>query len=144
MANITRRLGRRGLVIGATLALAATAAVAVSLQPNHQANAAVTPAALGPLVWADDCNGAAGSAPDASKWGHETGGSGFGNNELEFYTNSTSNAALDGNGDLVITARRENPGGFGCWYGSCQYTSARLNTAGKFTQQYGHIEARLK
>ena len=144
MSRLPRLLGRRGLVIGATLALAATATLAISLQPNHQANAAVTPAALGPLVWADDFNGAAGSAPDASKWGHETGGGGFGNNELEYYTNSTSNAALDGNGDLIITARRENPGGYGCWYGSCQYTSARLNTAGKFTQQYGHIEARIK
>src|SRR5258706_15041736 len=129
MANITRRLGRRGLVIGATLALAATAAVAVSLQPNHQANAAVTPAALGPLVWADDFNGPAGSAPDASKWGHETGGSGFGNNELEYYTTSTSNASLDGNGDLVITARREDPAGYGCWYRACTDTSAPLENA---------------
>ncbi|OLB78753.1 MAG: 1,3-beta-glucanase [Actinobacteria bacterium 13_2_20CM_2_71_6] len=47
-------------------------------------------------------------------------------------------------GPTISTARRENPGGFGCWYGSCQYTSARLNTAGRFTQQYGHVEARIK
>ncbi len=44
----------------------------------------------------------------------------------------------------MITARKENPAGYQCWYGSCQYTSARLNTAGKFTAQYGHVEARMK
>jgi beta-glucanase (GH16 family) len=74
----------------------------------------------------------------------ETGGSGWGNQELEYYTNSTRNAALDGNGNLVITARKENPAGYNCWYGSCQYTSARLNTAGRFTQAYGRFEARIK
>ena len=139
-----RRLGRHGLVIGAAVVLAAASAVLALGPAAHHANAAVTPAALGPLVWADDFNGAAGSAPDAGKWNHETGGGGFGNSELEYYTNSTNNAALDGNGDLVITARKETPSGSSCWYGTCQYSSARLNTSGKFTQQYGHIEARIK
>jgi beta-glucanase (GH16 family) len=101
-------------------------------------------ASIGGLTWSDDFDGAAGSPPDASKWAHETGGSGWGNNELEYYTDSTSNAALDGNGHLVITARQENPAGYNCWYGSCQYTSARLNTAGEFTQQYGRFEARIQ
>jgi beta-glucanase (GH16 family) len=96
------------------------------------------------LTWADDFDGPAGSAPDPGKWVRETGGSGWGNQELEYYTNSNANSALDGAGHLVITARRENPAGYGCWYGSCQYTSARLNTAGKFTQAYGRFEARLK
>jgi beta-glucanase (GH16 family) len=105
--------------------------------------AAIAPA-LGPLVWADDFNGPAGAPPDSSRWSHDTGGSGFGNNELEYYTTSTANAALDGNGHLVITARQENPAGYNCWYGSCRYTSARINTAGKFTQKYGHVEARIK
>jgi beta-glucanase (GH16 family) len=132
------------LATAAALALVAMSA-AVQLNPNSQrAAAAVAPSALGPLVWSDDFNGAAGSAPDASKWGHDTGGSGWGNNELEYYTTSTSNASLDGNGHLVITARKENPAGYNCWYGSCTYTSARLNTSGKFSQQYGHIEASIK
>jgi len=127
------------------LVLAAAAALALitaALSPVSQT--AAHAAALGPLVWSDDFNGAAGSAPDSSKWGHDTGGGGWGNNELEYYTTSTSNAALDGNGHLVITARKENPAGYSCWYGSCQYTSARLLTSGKFTQQYGHVEARIK
>ncbi len=44
----------------------------------------------------------------------------------------------------MITAKRENPGNYQCWDGRCQYTSARINTAGKFTQTYGRFEARMK
>lgn len=101
-------------------------------------------AAPGAVTWSDDFNGPAGAAPDASKWRYDIGGGGWGNNELQYYTNSTRNAALDGNGNLVITARRENPGGYNCWYGSCQYTSARLLTNGTFAQAYGRFEARIK
>jgi len=96
------------------------------------------------LVWSDEFNGPAGQAPDGSKWGRDIGGGGFGNNEHQYYTDSTSNAALDGNGNLVITARRENPNNYQCWYGYCQYTSARLLTYGKFTQLYGTLEARMR
>ncbi len=92
------------------------------------------------LVWSDEFNGAAGTRPDGSKWVQETGGHGWGNNELQYYTNSAANSALDGNGNMVITARRENPAGYQCHYGSCQYTSARLMTNGKFTQTYGRFE----
>jgi beta-glucanase (GH16 family) len=88
------------------------------------------------LGWSDEFNGGAG-AIDGSKWSYETGGGGFGNNELEFYTNRTDNAALDGQGSLVITARAEN-------YGGRNYTSARLNSAGKFTATYGRVEARIQ
>ena len=127
----------RGLVLLAAILLT----VSYTVLGQHARPAA---AAIGGLTWSDDFNGAAGSAPDGSKWVHDTGGSGFGNNELEYYTTSTSNAALDGNGHLVITARKENPAGYSCWYGSCQYTSARLNTSGKFTQTYGRFEARIQ
>ncbi|WP_200207099.1 glycoside hydrolase family 16 protein [Micromonospora coerulea] len=117
--------------VGLTVALAATTS---------------TPAVAGPgaVTWSDDFTGAAGAPPDANKWRYDIGGGGWGNNELQYYTSSTRNAALDGNGNLVITARRENPGGYGCWYGSCQYTSARLLTAGTFSQAYGRFEARIK
>lgn len=96
------------------------------------------------LVWSDEFDGAAGQLPDANKWGRDTGGGGFGNNEHQYYTNSATNAALDGNGNLVITARRENPNNYQCWYGQCQYTSARLLTNGKFSQLYGTLEARIR
>jgi beta-glucanase (GH16 family) len=133
MRTPLRILSVLGIVVAASLAAAPAS--------HHTAAAAtVTPA----YSWSDDFDGAAGTAPDPSKWTHETGGSGNGNNELEYYTDSTSNAALDGNGHLVITARKENPANYSCWYGSCQYTSARLNTASSFTQQYGHFEASIK
>src|SRR6266540_2398992 len=60
----------------------------------------------------DEFNGPAGSRVDGSKWVTETGNNGGNNHELQFYTNSASNSAMDGQGNLVITARRENPGNF--------------------------------
>jgi len=96
------------------------------------------------LVWSDEFNGSAGQLPDGSKWGRDVGGGGWGNAEHQYYTDSASNAALDGNGNLVITARRENPNNYQCWYGRCEYTSARLLTYGKFSHQYGTLEARIR
>lgn len=88
------------------------------------------------LVWSDEFDGAAGTAPNPATWSYEEGED-WGNAQLEFTTNRTQNAALDGQGNLVITARRES-------FRGRQYTSARLITAGKRTFQYGRIEARMK
>jgi beta-glucanase (GH16 family) len=129
---------RTPLRILSLVAVVCAAYLAAGPAAHHAAAATPT------YTWSDDFDGSAGSAPDASKWTHETGGSGNGNHELEYYTDSTANAALDGNGHLVITARKENPANYSCWYGSCQYTSARLNTASTFTQRYGHFEASIK
>lgn len=96
------------------------------------------------LIWSDEFDGAAGSSPDGSKWGYDIGGGGWGNNELEYYTSSTNNAALDGNSNLLITARTDDAWQYSCWYGTCQYTSARMLTSGKFETTYGRIEARIK
>jgi beta-glucanase (GH16 family) len=94
------------------------------------------------LAWSDDFDGPAGSAPDQSKWGYDVGGNGWGNNELEYYTSRTDNAFLDGSGNLVIKAVKENyTGSDGV---TRSYTSARLLTKGKFTQRYGRFEARIK
>lgn len=120
--------------------VAPTSSAATPTEPSGDAAVA----AIGRLTWSDEFNAAAGTSPDGSKWVMEVGGGGWGNNELEYYTTSTRNVAHDGNGNLVITARRENPAGYGCWYGSCQYTSARLKTQGRFTQAYGRFEARLR
>jgi beta-glucanase (GH16 family) len=94
------------------------------------------------LRWADEFDGAAGSAPDQTKWNYDIGGNGWGNNELETYTRRTENAFLDGDGHLIIKLIKETlrgPDGI-----MRDYTSARLLTKGKFTQRYGRIEARLK
>ncbi len=96
------------------------------------------------LVWSDEFNGADGSSPDASKWTYDTGvgGNGWGNNELETYTNRTKNAQIQG-GNLVITAVKET-------YADPSdgvirnYTSARLKTQSLFSQAYGRFEARIK
>lgn len=95
------------------------------------------------VTWSDEFNGPAGTAPDPAKWRYEVGGSGWGNEELMYYAPSTRNASLDGQGHLVITARKESDG-YTCWYGKCKYTSARLATAGRFLQKYGRFEARIK
>jgi beta-glucanase (GH16 family) len=87
------------------------------------------------LTWSDEFTGAANSAPDSTNWHYTLGGGGFGNGELETYTNSTDNVALDGNGHLLITARQT---------GDSSYTSGRLDTAGHRQFQYGKIEARVK
>jgi beta-glucanase (GH16 family) len=89
------------------------------------------------LVWSDEFEGTAGTAPDASKWTFDlgTGQNGWGNNELQTYTQSAQNVGLDGEGNLVITARKDQAG---------NYTSARVKTQGIFEQQYGRIEARIK
>lgn len=93
------------------------------------------------LVWSDEFNAANGSLPDSSKWVMEIGGGGWGNHELESYTNRTVNAQVQ-KGKLVITAKKETfKGSDGI---TRPYTSARLKTAGLFEQKYGRFEARIK
>lgn len=140
--RLTGASRRAALLVGAAV-LAGLVTMPVAQGAQRQAAPAAVPHGL-TLTWADDFNGAAGTAPDGSKWNYDTGGGGWGNNEREYYTNSTSNAALDGNGNLVITARNNDAAQYSCWYGTCQYTSARMLTANKFTQQYGHFEVRAK
>jgi beta-glucanase (GH16 family) len=131
------RMLRRCLLAALSAALVGSAAVG----PARARTTA--PAAATVSTFSDNFDGPAGSAVDSSKWTLETGDN-VNNHERQYYTSGTHNAALDGQGHLVITARKENPAGYQCWYGSCQYTSARLNTAGKFNAQYGHVEARMK
>ncbi|MFP4471781.1 MAG: family 16 glycosylhydrolase, partial [Bacteroidales bacterium] len=86
------------------------------------------------LVWAEEFNYT--GLPDDTYWNIETGGTGWGNNELQYYTDSESNLYVD-NGMLTITAKEEQVGGR-------DYTSARITTQGKFDVKYGRIEARIK
>jgi beta-glucosidase len=98
------------------------------------------------LIWSDEFDGPAGALPDGTKWGYEIGGGGWGNAELQYYTDRPENAALDGAGALVITAKTEDPATtpYRCLYGACMYSSARLFTRGKFEFTYGRVEARIK
>jgi beta-glucanase (GH16 family) len=94
------------------------------------------------LVWSEEFNGPAGSSPDPDYWNFDTGGKGWGNEELESYTSRPQNASLDGKGDLVITARAEDYTGLDGI--PREYTSARIETRHKFQFQYGLVEARIQ
>ncbi|HMI87020.1 MAG TPA: glycoside hydrolase family 16 protein [Polyangiaceae bacterium] len=89
------------------------------------------------LIWSDEFNAASGTGADTTKWNLVNKGDGFGNGELEYYTNRTANAYHDGNGFLVIKAIKET-------YMNREYTSARLESNGKFDHLYGRYEARLQ
>jgi beta-glucanase (GH16 family) len=103
-------------------------------------------------VWHDEFDGAAGAPPDPTIWtpeigdGSDRGIPGWGNRELEYYTDSADNVATDGNGNLAITAREADANATAptCYYGTCKYTSARLITWHKAEAAYGRIEARIK
>lgn len=84
-------------------------------------------------VWEDDFN--SNGAPDPAKWVLETGGSGWGNNELQNYTASGNANKVGGN--LEITAKKESSGGR-------NYSSARMITKGKAEWLYGRFEVRAK
>lgn len=97
------------------------------------------------LAWADEFNGAANTSPDSTKWNYDIGAGfdgGWGNNELQYYTNRPQNVSHDGNGNLMIKAMRETyTGNDGV---TRLYTSARLVTRGKYEITYGRIEIRIK
>lgn len=77
-------------------------------------------------------------APNPTLWNYNigTGNNGWGNNELQYYTDRPENIVVE-NGMLKITAIKEN------FMGS-SYTSARITTKGKFEKKYGRFEARMK
>lgn len=87
----------------------------------------------GNLVWSDEFNDV---SINTANWIYDIGGGGWGNNELEYYTNRPDNANID-NGNLLIIAKKES-------YGGRSYTSARMKTQGLQSFTYGKIEARIK
>lgn len=90
-----------------------------------------------------DFAGTAGTPPDPSEWNHELGGDGWNNNEVETYTAATANASVDGDGHLVVTARRQSATGADRI--TRDYTSARLTTAGKVHVQPGsYVETTIQ
>ena len=93
------------------------------------------------LTWSDEFNAPDGTPVDTSKWVLETGGNGWGNQELEYYTTRPENAFQQG-GNLVIKVLQEKY--TGADNVTRDYTSARLKSAGKYSQKYGRFEARIK
>jgi len=87
------------------------------------------------LVWSDEFNDS--GLPDASKWSYDVGGSGWGNNETQYYTNARKENAEVKDGCLYITAIKED-------FEGKSYTSARLVSKGKGDWKYGRFEIRAK
>jgi len=85
------------------------------------------------LAWSDEFNG---NSLNTTNWGYDLGGSGWGNQELENYTNRTQNVFVSA-GHLIIEARQES-------YGGNNYTSGRIVTAGLQQFTYGRIDIRAK
>jgi hypothetical protein len=61
------------------------------------------------LAWAEEFNGPSGSPADPRTWRPETGGGGWGNSELQYYTSEPADAALDGASSIAITVARSDP-----------------------------------
>ena len=85
------------------------------------------------VVWSDEFNG---TEIDTDTWIWDVGGFGFGNGQMEYNTSRAKNSYTT-NGTLVIEAFRED------YFGNA-FTSARLNTQGRFAFKYGSLEARIK
>jgi beta-glucanase (GH16 family) len=95
---------------------------------------APSPTSSATQVWADEFDGPSNSAPDPAKWTYDLGNGGWGNQELETYTNLLENAYVDGGGHLIIRVERSGS----------TFTSARLKTQGLFSARYGTIESRIR
>jgi beta-glucanase (GH16 family) len=91
------------------------------------------------LVWSDEFDGTAGSPPDPAVWQPEVGGHGWGNEELQYYSDSRENAALDGAGNLAIVVRRVDPELRGR-----SYSSARLVSKDRVAFSHGLVQARIR
>lgn len=86
------------------------------------------------LVWSDEFSNP--GAPDTSKWSYDLGGHGWGNNELQYYTNDARNVRVE-NGNLVIEARKDS-------FENKAYTSSRIISKHKGDWLYGRIEVRAR
>ena len=115
-------------VVGGFIGLLGLVATAASQSLNVS-----SPAQAWNLVWSDEFDS---TSINGSNWTYDTGGGGWGNGELENYTNRAANASLQ-NGALLIVARKES-------YGGSSYTSARLKSQNLRSFTYGRIEARLR
>ncbi len=128
---------KRVVLFWVCAALLVLSAVACNLAPGSKGVRQKQTEKAWKLVWSDEFDGANGTAIDGSKWKSETGNnSGWGNAELEYYTDSVNNCYQD-NGNLIIKAIKEKKEGF-------DYTSARIVTQENFDFKYGKIEMKAK
>lgn len=127
------------IIVAALSLLYALAGSASASPPSSRQSS--PPANPWKLAWSDEFDAPNGSLPDVHRWTYDLGGKGWGNQELETYTDRTQNVSIQ-NGMLVIQALKEDfTGKDGV---ARDYTSGRIKTQGLFSQAYGRIEARIK
>ncbi len=121
---------------GAAVRTAIVLLCVLSCQCGSQSTAPSTPSpSSSSQAWADEFDGPANTLPDSTKWTYDLGNNnGWGNRELESYTDTAQNIHLDGAGHLVIHVDHTGS----------TYTSARIKTQGLFSTRYGRIEARIR
>src|SRR5260221_6642341 len=131
-----------GGIFGATLTVLASGCGTARPAGGSLAPATASPpASAWTLAWSDEFDGPAGALVDSTRWVAEVGGHGWGNHELEYYTDRSQNASLSGDGLLVIRALREH---YERQRVERDFTSARLQTQGRVEQTYGRFEATLE
>lgn len=147
--------GHRWLLLAVTTLLGAAVIAPTVVQDVRPASSSVLEPAAAPvpvldasepdpdrpqLLWSDEFDGPAGAGVDRSRWVPELGAGGWGNGELQAYTDRPENLALDGEGHLRITLREETTtderGN------TAAFTSARLKTVQ--ATDVGRLEARMR
>lgn len=131
-------LSTRSLLCAAALFVLGCGSDASFLAPTGDTTPIAPADARWKLVFEDDFEGPAGTPP-SDMWVYDLGNGrdGWGNLQLEYDTNRPENVSLDGQGNLVITARKEPFSGF-------NYTSGRIKTEGRLNVHYGRVAARMK
>ena len=120
----------RYLFLPVLACICSASAMPVEEQPESEPIVDPRTCEIGDLVWSDEFD--EDGRPNASNWRYETGGHGWGNQELQFYTAARSKNARVEDGSLIIEAHQESFSGSG-------YTSTRLLSRQEWT--YGRFEA---
>jgi hypothetical protein len=125
--------------------------ITLELRDNMAATTAEVDPPIGCWSGATSSTARPATRPNPNVWKFELGDGalnnivGWGNSEFQYYTDSAENSFMDGNGNLVIRLQDTDPDtDLVCWYGPCEYTSARLLTQDRLDFEYGRIEARVK
>jgi beta-glucanase (GH16 family) len=133
-----RRSFIKGVLAGAIGGAGVGAGLGIALDRVSQGNSGKRNSGKkSALTWNDEFNGPSGAPPDPAFWSAVVNGGGGGNQEREYYVPSAN--ALDGKGNLVVTAVR-NSGTYQAWYGPSQFTSGKILTQGRLAFRYGHLE----
>ncbi len=118
----------------ATIAFLAQTSALLAASPESAPSTAMPPEGW-TLVWSDEFE--TDGLPNPEKWAYDVGGDGWGNKELQYYTQEQAKNARVENGHLIIEAHKES-------FAGADYTSARLVTKGREAWTHGRFEIRAR